>query len=121
MLKEADALTKPELTEQGILPYDFFLDSQMIVLKYVTQQMQPVLDKHMAERRALMATTSADKYDTATRQSMTEDAMYWDLCKKNADRVFYSHLSIQPSPFMKSGETYLMDPNKRTEYEEKYN
>lgn len=51
---------------------------------------------------------------------MTEDANYWDLCKKQADNAFYSFLKVKKEDFTKTHDAYMLDTVKRAEYETQY-
>jgi len=102
------------------LTFDYYLDSQKILKKYLTRFTEPMFLEMAEKRRALLKESSeqADSYDSAFEKAVNEATHINDFCEQIAQSRFYDHLKVEKHVFMKSQQMYSMDPAKRATYEE---
>lgn len=77
------------------------------------------LKKRAMARREIMKTESSEEgYETTFAKAVTECSNYEAGCLQVACAHFYQHVKIEKAVYDKSSNLYMMDPEKRTKYEE---
>lgn len=96
------------------MTFDFFLNTSKIVVKYVYLQTKAGLEEHQKKRRE--AIKKGD--DEAFNKLVLETANWEQLCHQLIQANLYQFLKVPKPVFEKSMQTYMMEPDKRTIYEE---
>ena len=78
MKNECSALGKPDLKADGTMSFDYFLDSQKVILRYVHEHSKEELRKKAVARREIMS--SDEGYETAFAKAVTECSNYEAGC-----------------------------------------
>jgi hypothetical protein len=119
MKVDCSFLGEPQLKSDGTMTFEYFLDSQKIILRYVHQHTKEELQKRSDARREIMKNESqSDGYETKFAKAVTECSNFEAGCLQVACAHFYQHVKIDKAVYDKSSNLYMMDPEKRTKYEE---
>jgi len=114
LLKEAKVLGEPQYKQDGTMTFDFFLETSKLVVKYTHMQTAEGLAEHAIKRRAAIAAGSEDEFQKLVLQTANWEQLTNTLIQAN----LYQSLKVPKQVFEKSAQVYLMEPAKRTIYEE---
>lgn len=114
IIKEGNALGKPQYKADGTMTLEYFLDTMKIVIRYTHQQTKEGLAQHQVERRAAIKEGNEEAYQKLILKCANWEQLTSTLIQAN----LYQALKVPKPVFEKSMQTYLMDPSKRTLYEE---
>lgn len=96
------------------MTFDYFLDTMKIVVFFQAQQTKAGLEKHLAERRAAIKEKNEELYQKLILKCANWEQLTGSLIQAN----LYQALEVPKQVFEKSLNTYLMDPAKRSIYED---
>ena len=114
IIADGVALGQPAYKQDGTLTYQYFLDSMKIVVRYTSLQTQDGLAAHQVERRAAIKDKDEEKYQKLIMKTANWEQLTATLIQAN----LYQALKVPKPVFEKSMQAYLMDPAKRTIYED---
>jgi len=114
MVEEGKALGSPEYKQDGTMTFDFFLETSKIVQKYVIQQTKDGLAEHAVQRIAAIKEGNEDEFQKLVLKTANWEQLTHTLIQAN----LYQALKVPKQVFEKSAQVYLMEPSKRTIYEE---
>ena len=114
LIAEGKALGEPQYKQDGTMTFDYFLETSKIVIKYTIQQTQAGLAEHAVKRREAIAEGKEEVF----QQLVLKTANWEQLTNTLIQANLYQALKVPKNVFEKSAQTYLMDPSKRTVYEE---
>lgn len=114
LVEEGKVLGEPQYKQDGTMTFDYFLETSKIVTKYTIKQTQDGLAEHAAERRQAIK----DGNDELFQQLVLRTANWEQLTNTLIQANLYQALKVPKAVFEKSAQTYLMEPAKRTIYEE---
>ena len=96
------------------MTFDYFLETSKIVVKYTIMQTKDGLEEHSVARRKAIADGDEEKF----QQLVLKTANWEQLTNTLIQANLYQALKVPKQVFDKSGQVYLMEPSKRTIYEE---
>ena len=96
------------------MTFQYFLDSMKIVVRYTSLQTQDGLAAHQVERRAAIKDKDEEKYQKLIMKTANWEQLTATLIQAN----LYQAMKVPKPVFEKSMQAYLMDPAKRTIYED---
>ena len=96
------------------MTFDYFLDTSKIVIKYTFLQTKDGLDEHAIKRRAAIAANNEEEFQKLVLKTANWEQLTNTLIQAN----LYQFLKVPKQVFEKSQQVYLMEPAKRTIYEE---
>ena len=114
ILKEGQALGQPQYKQDGTMTFQYFLDTMKIVVRYVQLQCREGQATFALERRAAIKAKDEELYQKLIMKSANWEQLTANLIQAN----LYQALKVPKPVFEKSTQTYLMDPAKRTIYED---
>lgn len=114
LVAEGKKLGEPQYKSDGTMTFDFFLETSKIVLRYTHKQTKDGLAAHAIKRREAIA-----KNDEEAFQKLILTTANWEqLTNTLIQANLYQALKVPKAVFEKSMQVYLMDPEKRSVYEE---
>lgn len=114
MVKEAIALGKPQVKSDDTMTFDYFLETSKIVFKYTMMQCQEGLKELAAQRRDAIKNNDDQKFN----QMILETSNWEQMTHSLIQAQLYQAVKVKKTTFEKSMRTYLLDPQKRSVYEE---
>ena len=114
LVAEGKALGNPEYKQDGTMTFDFFLQTSKIVIKYVYNQTKDGLEEHAVKRREAIKNNNEEEFQKLVLATANWEQLTHTLIQAN----LYQALKVPKQVFEKSAQVYLMDPAKRTIYEE---
>ena len=96
------------------MTFDYFLETSKLVIKYTYLQTKDGLDAHQIKRREAIK----NKDEEAFQKLVLETANWEQLTNTLIQANLYQALKVPKQVFEKSAQVYLMEPAKRTIYEE---
>lgn len=96
------------------MTFDYFLETSKIVVKYTYMQTKDGLEIHATKRREAIK----NKDEEAFQKLVLETANWEQLTNTLIQANLYQALKVPKQVFEKSAQVYLMEPAKRTVYEE---
>lgn len=96
------------------MTFDYFLETSKIVIKYTILQTREGLQEHQETRRKAIADQDEELFQKLVLKTANWEQLTNTLIQAN----LYQTLKVPKNVFEKSAQTYLMDPQKRTIYEE---
>jgi len=114
LIAEGKLLGEPQYKQDGTMTFDYFLETSKIVAKYTFNQTKDGLAEHAVKRRAAIAAGNEDEFQKLVLATANWEQLTNTLIQAN----LYQALKVPKQVFEKSAQVYLMEPNKRTIYEE---
>lgn len=104
LIQEADELGKPAIKADQTLTFDYYLDSQKIIRKYLTRFMEPMIVEQATKRRALLKTHEGaeNDYNNAFEKAVAESTHLNESCEHFANSIFYEHVKVEREVFVKT-------------------
>jgi len=96
------------------MTFDYFLETSKIITKYVIKQTAAGLEEHAVKRRAAIRDNNEEEFQKLVLNTANWEQLTQTLIQAN----LYQALKVPKQVFEKSQQVYLMEPNKRTVYEE---
>ena len=96
------------------MTFDYFLETNKIVIRHVINQTKEGLKAHAVERRQAIADNNEEQF----QKLVLKTANWEQLTQSMIQATLYQSLKVPKQVYEKSAQTYLMDPEKRTVYEE---
>jgi len=112
--EEGKLLGEPQYKQDGTMTFDYFLETSKIVVKHTYNQTKDGLDEHAVARRAAIAEGKEELF----QQLVLKTANWEQLTNTLIQANLYQSLKVPKQVFEKSAQVYLMEPAKRTIYEE---
>lgn len=114
LVKEGKDLGNPQYKQDGTMTFDYFLETSKIVTKYVILQTKDGLLEHAVKRRQAIKEGNDELFQKLVLNTANWEQLTLQLIQGN----LYQALKVPKQVFEKSAQTYLMEPSKRTIYEE---
>ena len=114
LLAEGKALGEAQYKQDGTMTFDYFLETSKLVVKYTFLQTKDGLEEHQKKRRQAIK----DKDEEMFQKLVLETANWEQLTNTLIQANLYQALKVPKQVFEKSAQVYLMEPKKRTIYEE---
>jgi len=114
LLAEGKKLGEAQYKQDGTMTFDYFLNTSKLVIKYTYLQTKDGLEAHSVKRRQAIK----DKDEEAFQKLVLETANWEQLTNTLIQANLYQALKVPKQVFEKSAQVYLMEPSKRTIYEE---
>jgi hypothetical protein len=114
LIEEGKTLGEPEYKSDGTMTFDYFLSTSKIVIKYTINQTQEGLMDHQEIRRKAIADGDEEQFQKLVLKTANWEQLTNTLIQAN----LYQSLKVPKNVFEKSAQVYLMEPSKRTIYEE---
>jgi hypothetical protein len=114
LIAEGKKLGEAQYKQDGTMTFDYFLNTSKLVIKYTYLQTKDGLDAHSVKRRQAIK----DKDEEAFQKLVLETANWEQLTNTLIQANLYQALKVPKQVFEKSAQVYLMEPSKRTIYEE---
>ena len=114
LIAEGKKLGEAQYKQDGTMTFDFFLQTSKLVIKYTYLQTKDGLEAHSVKRRQAIK----DKDEEAFQKLVLETANWEQLTNTLIQANLYQALKVPKQVFEKSAQVYLMEPSKRTIYEE---
>lgn len=114
IVAEGKALGAPQYKQDGTMTFDYFLETSKIVVKYTYMQTKDGLSEHATKRRAAIAAGNEEEFQKLVLNTANWEQLTNTLIQAN----LYQSLKVPKQVFEKSAQVYLMEPAKRTIYEE---
>mgnify|MGYP000970976152 CR=1 FL=1 len=114
LIKEGKLLGEPQYKQDGTMTFDYFLETSKIVVKYTHLQTAEGLAQHSVARRAAIAANNEEEFQKLVLATANWEQLTNTLIQAN----LYQALKVPKQVFEKSAQVYLMEPQKRTIYEE---
>lgn len=114
LIEEGRALGPPQYKQDGTMTFEYFMNTSKIVVKYMTAHTKQGMAEHQVERRAAIKAGDEELF----QKLVLKTANWEQLTQTMVQAALYQALKVPKQVFEKSAQTYLMDPNKRTTYEE---
>ena len=114
LIAEGKALGEAQYKQDGTMTFDYFLETSKIVVKYTFLQTKEGLEEHQKKRRQAIK----DKDEEQFQKLVLETANWEQLTNTLIQANLYQSLKVPKQVFEKSAQVYLMEPKKRTIYEE---
>lgn len=114
LIKEGKKLGEAQYKQDGTMTFDFFLETSKLVIKYTYLQTREGLEAHAVKRRESIK----NKDEEAFQKLVLETANWEQLTNTLIQANLYQALKVPKQVFEKSAQVYLMEPAKRTIYEE---
>ena len=96
------------------MTFDYFLDTMKIVIEFTILHTREGMEKHNTERRAAIAAGNEELYQKLILKTANWEQLTSQLVQAN----LYQQLKVPKPVFEKSMQVYMMEPEKRTIYEE---
>ena len=96
------------------MTFDYFLETSKIVTRYTMKQTQTGLAEQAILRRAAIKANNEEEFQKLVLSTANWEQLTNTLIQAN----LYQALKVPKQVFEKSAQVYLMDPDKRTIYEE---
>lgn len=114
LTEEGKLLGEAQYKQDGTMTFDYFLETSKLVIKYTYLQTKDGLEIHQVKRREAIKNN-----DEETFQKLVLETANWEqLTNTLIQANLYQALKVPKQVFEKSAQVYLMDPSKRTIYEE---
>lgn len=114
IVKRGMALGAPQYKQDGTMTFDYFLDTMKIVIEFTILHTREGMEKHNIERRAAIAAGNEELYQKLILKTANWEQLTSQLVQAN----LYQQLKVPKPVFEKSMQVYMMEPEKRTVYEE---
>lgn len=114
LIEEGKKLGNPEYKNDGTMTFDFFLETSKIVVRYTHAQTKDGLAIHSIKRREAIKNNDEEAFQKLILATANWEQLTNTLIQAN----LYQALKVPKPVFEKSMQTYLMDPAKRSVYEE---
>lgn len=114
IIAEGKLLGEPQYKQDGTMTFDYFLETSKIVVKYTYMQTKDGLAEHATKRRAAIAAGNEEEFQKLVLNTANWEQLTNTLIQAN----LYQALKVPKQVFEKSAQVYLMEPAKRTIYEE---
>jgi len=114
LCEEGSKIGEPQYKKDGTMTFDYFLETSKIVVKYTHMQTAEGLAEHATKRRAAIAAGNEEEFQKLVLATANWEQLTNTLIQAN----LYQSLKVPKQVFEKSAQVYLMDPAKRTVYEE---
>jgi len=114
LIAEGQLLGEPQYKKDGTMTFDYFLETSKVVIKYTHEQTAEGLAEHAIKRRAAIAAGNEEEFQKLVLATANWEQLTNTLIQAN----LYQALKVPKQVFEKSAQVYLMDPSKRTVYEE---
>lgn len=114
ILKRGQDLGAPQYKQDGTMTFDYFLATMKLALEYTIKHTQSGLEEHSKARRASLKENNLEEY----QQQILKAANWENLSSSLIQANLYQALKVPKSVFEKSMQTYMMEPEKRTIFEE---
>jgi hypothetical protein len=114
LVEDGKALGEPQYKQDGTMTFDFFLETNKIITKYVILQTKDGLVEHAVKRRAAIKAGNEEEFQKLVLSTANWEQLTQTLIQAN----LYQALKVPKQVFEKSAQVYLMEPQKRTVYEE---
>lgn len=114
LCEDGEKLGKPEYKQDGTMTFDYFLESSKLIITYAYNFTKDGLAKHAEERRQAVK----DKDQERVQKLILEAANWEQLATQIIQGTMYQHVKVPRPVFEKSMQAYMMDPEKRTIYED---
>lgn len=114
LIAEGKKLGEAQYKQDGTMTFDYFLETSKLVIKYTYLQTKDGLDAHQIKRREAIK----NKDEEAFQKLVLETANWEQLTNTLIQANLYQALKVPKQVFEKSAQVYLMEPAKRTIYEE---
>ena len=112
--EEGKELGEPQYKQDGTMTFQYFLETSKIVVKHTYLQTKDGLDEHAVERRAAIRDGKEEEFQKLVLKTANWEQLTNTLIQAN----LYQFLKVPKQVFEKSAQVYLMEPSKRTLYEE---
>jgi len=112
--EEGKVLGEPQYKQDGTMTFDYFLETSKIVVKHTYLQTKDGLEEHAVERRAAIRDGKEEEFQKLVLKTANWEQLTNTLIQAN----LYQFLKVPKQVFEKSAQVYLMEPAKRTIYEE---
>ena len=96
------------------MTFQYFLETSKIVVKWATKETEAGLTEHAIKRRAAIAAGNEEEFQKLVLATANWEQLTNTLIQAN----LYQSLKVPKQVFEKSSQVYLMEPSKRTIYEE---
>ena len=94
------------------MTWDYYLESQKIIMKYFTKFTHAGLTERATARRQLYS-EDEKAFNNKFKDAIMETANFESMCRLNCCQIFYEHVSVPKEVFDKSQQVYSMDQTKR--------
>ena len=112
--QEGKALGEPQYKQDGTMTFQYFLETSKIVVKYTFLQTKQGLEEHAVARREAIRNGNEEEFQKLVLKTANWEQLTNTLIQAN----LYQFLKVPKQVFEKSSQVYLMEPSKRTLYEE---
>jgi hypothetical protein len=114
LVAEGKVLGEPQYKQDGTMTFDYFLETNKIITKYVIKQTAEGLAEHAVKRRAAIKANNEEEFQKLVLNTANWEQLTQTLIQAN----LYQALKVPKQVFEKSQQVYLMEPQKRTVFEE---
>merc|ERR1712060_842552 len=114
LVEEGKVIGEPQYKQDGTMTFDYFLETSKIVVKYTYNQTKDGLAEHAVKRREAIRNGNEDEFQKLVLATANWEQLTNTLIQAN----LYQALKVPKAVFEKSAQVYLMEPAKRTIYEE---
>lgn len=114
LIADGKGLGEAQYKQDGTMTFDYFLETSKLVVKYTYLQTKEGLELHAVKRREAIK----NKDEESFQKLVLETANWEQLTNTLIQANLYQALKVPKQVFEKSAQVYLMEPNKRTIYEE---
>ena len=114
LVEEGKVIGEPQYKQDGTMTFDYFLETSKIVVKYTYNQTKDGLAEHAIKRREAIRNGNEDEFQKLVLATANWEQLTNTLIQAN----LYQALKVPKAVFEKSAQVYLMEPAKRTIYEE---
>jgi hypothetical protein len=112
--EEGKLLGEPQYKQDGTMTFDYFLETSKIVVRHTYMQTKQGLDEHAVARREAIKNGNEEEFQKLVLKTANWEQLTNTLIQAN----LYQFLKVPKQVFEKSSQVYLMEPTKRTLYEE---
>ncbi|MCP4668809.1 MAG: hypothetical protein GY849_20925 [Deltaproteobacteria bacterium] len=114
LVADGKLIGEPQYKQDGTMTFDYFLETSKIVTRYTMKQTQAGLAEQAILRRAAIKANNEEEFQKLVLSTANWEQLTNTLIQAN----LYQALKVPKQVFEKSAQVYLMDPDKRTIYEE---
>lgn len=117
-LKKVESFGKPQFKQDQTMTFDFFLATKMHSLEYSTKHNLKRFDEMKVARRAQLKEFKDKENKEDYYLALIRKVAVQTITERVYDATLYQQLKVPEKVYVKSLTTYMMDPEKRKQYEE---
>lgn len=114
LVEEGLAFGQPQIKQDGSMTFNYFLQTSKLIAKYVAKHTAGGLESYATQRRAALTAGNQDEFHRLSLETINWEQRVNEIL----EATLYQALQVHKDIVDHSSQMYMMEPSKRTIYEE---